>query len=67
MLTKQALERIRMYRLVRDGVATYQQLGVPTPRGAYPIFILKEHLMIDGFFAEAREQKAQMDRMKSTR
>ena len=63
-LTEKALDRIDMHHLVKSGVATYQQLGIPMPGGVYPIFILEEHLAIDGFYNEARNERARLERMK---
>lgn len=56
-----AVDRINAYRLVRDGIASYTELGVRTTNGVLPAYILQEHAAMKNMYAEAYELKKQME------
>lgn len=57
-LEARALHAIAEYRLVKRGVATYQQLGYRLPGDDAPEIKLLEFLMIDGAFNKANQELA---------
>ncbi len=56
-LQAQAVHAISEYRLVKDGVASYAQLGYLLPDGQVVGVKMLEYLAIDADYADAREAK----------
>jgi hypothetical protein len=56
-ITKLAVARKSMFTLVNENIMTYQELGVPTYKGALPWHVIQEHIIIRNFTIQARAQK----------
>lgn len=62
LLTLQALARLDEYRLVRDGLCSYEQLGVRGYAGEVPGYVLEEHLAIENMYARAEDDRRELYR-----
>ncbi len=56
-LQARAIQALSEYRLVKDGVASYAQLGYALPDGRVIGVKMLEYLAIDSDYADAREDK----------
>jgi hypothetical protein len=56
-LVTRALNAIAEWRLVKEGAATYAQLGYDDGVGHVPIMKLREFLVISQLYAEAEREK----------
>jgi len=54
-----ALRAVQEWKLVKDGVSTYQQMGNVTREGGVPLHKQREYLLVDGLIGEALRDKRQ--------
>jgi hypothetical protein len=62
LLTLQALARLDEYRLVRDGLCSYEHLGICGYAGEVPGYVLEEHLLIENMYAKAEGDRRELYR-----
>lgn len=58
----QAIDRISLFKLVEDGVFSYQELGVQTYNGVLPFWIVQEHITMRNIYGRAYAEKAKLDK-----
>lgn len=66
-LESRAVRALSEYRLVKDGVSTYQDMGYRLLDGTVPAVKQYEYLAVDAEMAEALTEKRKRDYGKHTR